>query len=88
MRTTLPDDGAAVRARADALSDLQEVLQRADQDADFMKGLRADLLGLVTKAPIELQEVVPHFKEIRAGDLGGLVREIFPGLVAHIARVE
>jgi DNA repair protein SbcD/Mre11 len=88
VRTSPPDDGAAILARADALSDLQDVLQRADQDADFLEGLRADLLGLVTKAPIELQEAVPYFKDIRAGDLGELVREICPGLVAHIARAE
>ena len=85
VRTAPPDDGAAVRARADALSDLQALLLVADQDPAFLQSLREDLLVMVTKAPIELQTLVPHFSEIRAGELGALVREVCPGLMAHIA---
>ena len=85
VRTAPPDDGAAMRARADALSDLQELLLAADQDPAFLQSLREELLVMVTKAPIELQTLVPHFGEIRAGDLGALVREVCPGLLAHIA---
>jgi hypothetical protein len=45
-------------------------------------------LSLVNKAPLELQTTVPYFKAIRAGDLVDLVREVRPGLVSHLAKVE
>jgi DNA repair protein SbcD/Mre11 len=86
--TVAVDDGEAVKARADALSDLQELLQAAESDPDFLKGLQAELLGLVNKAPLELQTTVPYFKAIRTGDLVDLVREVRPGLVSHLAKVE
>ena len=82
------DDGEAVKARADALSDLQELLQAAESDPDFLKSLQAELLSLVNKAPLELQTTVPYFKAIRSGDLVDLVREVRPGLVSHLAKVE
>jgi DNA repair protein SbcD/Mre11 len=88
VSTSAADDGEAVRARADALSDLQELLESAETDPDFLKSLQDDLLGLVNKAPLELQTTVPYFKAIRSGDLVELVREVRPGLVSHLAKVE
>jgi exonuclease SbcD len=88
VATSAADDGEAVRARADALSDLQDLLQSAESDPDFLKSLQEDLLGLVNKAPLELLTTVPYFKAIRSGDLVGLVREVRPGLVSHLAKVE
>lgn len=86
--TTPPDDGEAIRARADALSDLQTYLEGAETDPEFLKSLQDDLLALVTRAPPELQSSVPYFREIRSGDLLGLVREVRPGLLAHLAKAE
>jgi exonuclease SbcD len=86
--TSAADDGEMVRARADALSDLQDLLESAETDPDFLKSLQDDLLGLVNKAPLELQRAVPYFKAIRSGDLVELVREVRPGLVSHLAKVE
>jgi hypothetical protein len=88
VATSAVDDGEAVKARADALSDLQELLQAAESDPDFFKNLQEDLLSLVNKAPLELQTKVPYFKAIRSGDLVDLVREVRPGLVSHLATVE
>lgn len=88
VATSAADDGEALRARADALSDLQDLLQAAESDADFLNSLQDDLLGLVNKAPLELQTSVPYFKAIRAGDLVDLVREVRPGLLSHLAKVE
>jgi len=45
-------------------------------------------LMLASKAPPELQAVVPYFEEIRSGDLARLVREVRPGLLSHLAREE
>jgi DNA repair exonuclease SbcCD nuclease subunit len=88
VATSTTDDGEALRARADALSDLQELLQAAESDLDFLKSLQTELLGLVNKAPLELQTTVPYFKTIRSGDLESLVREVRPGLLSHLAKVE
>jgi len=86
--TSAADDGEVVRARADALSELQDLLEAAETDPDFLNGLQADLLGLVNRAPLELQTAVPYFGAIRSGDLVGLVREVRSGLVSHLAKVE
>lgn len=88
VATSAVDDGEAARMRGDALSDLQNILDAADTDADFLKSLKEDLLGLVTKAPPELQAAVPYFEEIRSGDLARLVREVRPGLLSHLTREE
>ncbi|MDD5320411.1 MAG: DNA repair exonuclease [Methylococcales bacterium] len=88
VSTSAADDGEAVRARADALSDLQDLLEAAETDQGFLKSLQEDLLGLINKAPLELQTTVPYFKAIRSGDLVDLVREVRPGLVSHLAKVE
>ena len=86
--TSAADDGEVVRARADALSELQDLLEAAETDPDFLNSLQADLLGLVNRAPFELQAAVPYFGAIRSGDLVGLVREVRSGLVSHLAKVE
>lgn len=88
ISTSPEDDGEAARARGDALSDLQNILEAADRDPDFLESLKTDLLMLVTKAPPELQAAVPYFEEIRFGDLAQLVREVRPGLLAYLAREE
>jgi DNA repair exonuclease SbcCD nuclease subunit len=88
VATSTADDGEALRARADALSDLQDLLHAAESDTDFLKTLQTELLGLVNKSPLELQTTVPYFKAIRSGDLESLVREVRPGLVSHLAKVE
>jgi len=88
VATSAVDDGEAVRARADALSDLQDLLHAAESDPGFLKNLQEELLSLVNKTPLELQTSVPYFKAIRAGDLVDLVREVRPGLVSHLAKVE
>ncbi len=86
--TSAANDVEVVRARADALSELQSLLEAAETDPDFLNGLQADLLGLVNRAPLELQTAVPYFRAIRSGDLVGLVREVRSGLVSHLAKVE
>jgi DNA repair protein SbcD/Mre11 len=86
--TSAADDEQVIRSRGDALSDLQELLEKAETDPDFLKALQEDLLTLVTRAPLELQGAVPYFKDIRAGELAGLVREVRPGLVSQLAKME
>lgn len=86
--TSPMDDGEAMRARAGALADLQGLLVAAETDPEFLKGLQDDLMALVMKAPLELQALVPYFKDIRSGELTRLVREVRPGLISQLARME
>lgn len=86
--TTASDETDAIRARGDALADLQELFEEAQTDPEFLASLKGDLMTLVSKAPLELQHAVPYFKDIRNGDLAGLVGEVRPGLVSQLAKVE
>lgn len=88
VRTQDLDDGQALAARADAVADLQTILADAEADVDFMAALQADLMELVAKAPIELQSSVGCFKDIKDGNLASLVREVRPGLLSHLAKVQ
>jgi DNA repair exonuclease SbcCD nuclease subunit len=88
VATSAADEGEAARKRGDALADLQDILEAADSDPEFLKSLKDDLLMLVTRAPPELRAAVPYFEEIRSGDLARLVREVRPGLLSHLAREE
>lgn len=86
--TSAPDDDAAIRARGDAIADLQVLLEEAATNPDFLQGLRDDLMTLVSKAPLELQGAVPYFKDIRNAELASLVRDVTPGLISQLARME
>jgi DNA repair exonuclease SbcCD nuclease subunit len=88
VSTTAMDGSEAIKARADALADLQYLLEAAETDQDFVKSLQEELLPLVNKAPLELHSSVPYFGEIRAGDVAGLVREARSGLLAYLATLE
>ncbi|HUG56838.1 MAG TPA: DNA repair exonuclease [Candidimonas sp.] len=88
LATRPVDDGEALRQRADALADLQDLLENAETDPDFLESLRNDLSALIGKAPLELKQAVPYFDDIKSGDLGPLLREIRPSLIAHLAKAE
>lgn len=88
VRTAMKDDGETIRARHDALSDLSELLATAEGDEDFLKALQEELLGLVTKSPPELQQMIAYFPEIRDGNLSALVNEARAGLLAHLEKKE
>jgi hypothetical protein len=88
VATSAADEGEGPGTRGDALADLQDILEAADSDPEFLKSLKDDLLMLVTRAPPELHAVVPYFEEIRSGNLAPLVREVRPGLLSHLEREE
>jgi hypothetical protein len=88
LGTTAVDDGEAIKARADALADLQDLLQAAESDAEFLSSLHEDFLGLVNKMPLDLQAMFPYFSTLRAGDLASVVSDVRPGLIAYLANKE
>lgn len=79
-------DRAQITARADAIADLQALLEDAPNDMALLRGLSEELLQLVGKAPFELTEAVPEFKSIRSGDIAQIVKGVSPGLIAHLAK--
>ena len=81
-------DRASVAARADAIADLQDLLEEAETDPEFLKSLQDDLGAFMSKAPLDVQAMVPAFAAIRAGRLPELVRQVRPGLLAHLMAAE
>jgi exonuclease SbcD len=88
LETHAIEQAASRDDRADALADLRLLLGAAEGDAQFLQSLQADLMGLVGKAPQELQTSVAWFDSIRAGDLAALLREVGPALMAHLEQAE
>jgi DNA repair exonuclease SbcCD nuclease subunit len=86
--TSAPDNGETVKARAGALSDLQDLLEAAETDPDFLKSLQTELLSFVNKIDNSVRPTVTYFNDINSGDLTGLVRDVRPGLVSYLANAE
>lgn len=73
-------------ARSDAIADLQILLAQAPLDAALLAALADDLRQLVDKAPLELIQAIPEFRDIRNGDVAGIVRAVSPDLLAYLAK--
>jgi DNA repair exonuclease SbcCD nuclease subunit len=86
LETSPAMDGEDIRARADAIADLQVLLDAAPTDPALLASLAEDLRHLVDRAPHELSDLLPELKAIRAGELGPMVASIIPGLVAHLVK--
>ncbi len=86
VETTPAVDASQIRERADAIADLQALLEQVPSDEAFMRSLAEDLQQLTGKAPLELTDAVPDFKAIRAGDVGSIVQSVIPGLIAQLAQ--
>lgn len=86
--TTAPLDAAEVRARGDAIADLQTLLDRAPTDPDLIASLTDDLRQLTDRTPHELAALLPELDAIRRGEVGSLVAAVIPGLVAHLIKAD
>jgi DNA repair protein SbcD/Mre11 len=84
VETAPPGDGEGLRACSDAIIDLAALLSIAPEDADLLAALADELRPLADRAPLELVQALPALAAIRAGDLADLVREVAPGLLAHL----
>ncbi|MFP5407197.1 MAG: DNA repair exonuclease, partial [Gammaproteobacteria bacterium] len=71
--------------RSDAIAALHEFLVEAETDGEFLDSLQDELMQLVSKSPVALHSLVPAFESIRAGQVSELVRQVRPGLLAHLA---
>ena len=88
LDTTPPEGGLALAARADAIADLQALLAQAPEDATLMQALQDELMGMVGKLPMEVLQAVPVLQAVRAGELPGLVRQVAPALLSHLAKAD
>jgi hypothetical protein len=86
VETTPAIDASQIRERADAIADLQALLEQVPLDEAFMRSLADDLRQLTDKAPRELMQAVPDFEAIRSGDLASIVRSVTPALIAQLAQ--
>lgn len=82
IETEAPGD---LRARSDAIADLQMLLAEAPQDAALLASLVDELRQLVDKAPLELVQSIAEFRAIRNGNVASIVQAVSPGLLAHLA---
>ena len=79
-------DAAALRAREDALGELQRMLEDAGEDAELLQLLEADIGDLVRKLPHELR-ADPEDAVLKVavdGDYAGLIDHVSGFLVARI----
>lgn len=86
--TEPPGEAGDIRARSDAIADLQLLLEEAPRDEALLVSLVDDLRQLVDRAPMELFHAVPEFQAIRSGDVAGIVQAVSPGLLAQLAKAD
>ncbi len=81
-------DESRMHERMDAFTDLQAILASAGSDQEFLAQLKAELAPFVAKTSIDLQQLVPLIEQIRQGEIAGIVEQVAPGLLAHLAQGE
>jgi len=86
VETTPAFDAASVLERADAIADLQSLLDHAPSDPALLASLTEDLRFIVDRTPHELTEALPQLKAIRNGEVGPIIESVVPGLIAHLIK--
>lgn len=86
LSTTPPEQPADVASRADAVADLQSLLDAADADPEFVRGLKEDLMAVLNKVPVELVGGSVQLQAIKDGQVDELIRSTARSLVAHLSK--
>jgi len=84
VRTEPILSASVLKARSDAIGELQEMLERAVSDEDLVAELTAELVDLSNRVPAALLERVPELEAIRAGRVSELLRDVSPALIARL----
>ena len=79
---------AEIKARSDAIADLQVLLEEAPHDALLLKDLEKELQQMVGKMPPELLTEVAVFKDIRNGELTTLITSASSELVDYLSKTD
>lgn len=77
-----------IKARSDAIADLQDLLEQAPNDVLLLKDLEKELQLMVGRMPPELMAEVPAFKDIRNGELLSLISSASSELIAYLSRTD
>lgn len=77
-------DKADIGGRMDAVADLQEILEEAATDPEFLAQLRTELQPFFGKVSAEVKEEVPFLTLARAGDFSALLKHVSPALLASL----
>ena len=85
LNTSPQHDRDALKARSDAIADLQDMLDQAVDNEAFIEDLADELQQLVNRSPRALFDAVPDLDAVRRGDLGELAKEITPALLSRLA---
>ncbi len=84
LSTTPELDAAAIEGRSDAIADLQSILAKAGSSPEIRQRIIDDLMGLVTKAPLELIDEVSELGAIRTGNIEDQLEKVSRDLIAHL----
>ncbi len=79
---------AEIKARSDAIADLQILLENAPHDALLLKDIEKELQQMVGKMPPELLAEVAVFKDIRNGELVPLITSASSELVDYLSKTD
>ena len=85
LATTPEADHATIKARSDAIADLQAYLDEAGNDEALQKNIVKALMELVGKAPLELIDTVPELRSIQTGEVKKHLEAVSQGLIAHMS---
>ena len=77
-----------IKARSDAIADLQVLLEDAPHDTLLLKDLEKELQQMVGKMPPELLAEVAAFKDIRNGELTALITSASSELVDYLSKTD
>ncbi|WP_151445798.1 metallophosphoesterase family protein [Lacisediminimonas profundi] len=77
-----------IEKRMDAIADMQQLLEEASADPDFLQQLQAEFAPFLAKLPHELFTAVPDLQSLKDGKFDALVQDVSPGLLAHLAEGE
>ncbi len=88
IETQPPETAQALAARADAVADLQAILDAAPGDDALMASLEGDFAELLARLPLEVSQGAALLESVRAGLVPELVRATVPSLLARIASAE
>lgn len=88
IETQPPETAQALAARADAVADLQAILETAPGDDALVAALESDFAELLARLPLEVSQGAALLESVRAGLVPELVRATVPSLLARIASAE
>lgn len=80
-------DAEAIRANADAIAAMQELLQQAAKDPEFLTSLKDEFGTLVGKIGSDFDgQEAPAFDAARKGDFAALIAAVAPTVLERIAK--